>query len=109
MYTPEEWARLELLVRSKQRCIHETSIVAQRAISSATRARHRTGNESAVIAPVEADPWATALPLILDVGALLERLVMVDAKNTWRGRSVEDQASDPWGIESVAGSSQYGH
>ena len=49
--------------------------------------RHRPGDESAVVAPVEADPWP-ALPgcLVLHVRGHVIGFVVVDAENSCRRR-----------------------
>ena len=40
---------------------------------------------------------------------LLERLIVVNAKDTWWGRRVKDEAADPRGKEPVARGSEDGH
>ena len=60
--------------------------------------RYVPGNQSAVKAPVEANPWRYALPgsLILQVRSLIESLVMVDTENS-RGRQRSGScSSDLW-------------
>src|SRR6267143_4406314 len=77
--------------------------------SGRIREGHCTGHKAALVSPVEADPRAIGLPLILRVGGLLKSLVMVDPKDARRWWRVEDQTADPWRIEPVARSSQGGH
>src|SRR6202035_5138065 len=68
---------------------------AQRAVSAvASRARNRTGHQTAVIPPVEAEPGAGLPSLVLHVGCLIEFLVVVDAKNSAGGRGSSTSSAD---------------
>ena len=45
------------------------------------------GHQAAVIAPVEAHPWAALPGLVLEVGGLVELLVVVDAEDSRRSEA----------------------
>jgi hypothetical protein len=77
-----EKACLHLLIRTQECQVHRGSSVG--------RKRNRASHKTTVVSPGKADPRAGILPLILRVGALLERLVMVDAEDAGRRRSIED-------------------
>ena len=61
-----------------------------RAVSS--RARRRAGHQTAVVAPVEADPRCVLLGLVLQVSGLVEKLVVVDAEHRDCSRRGADSA-----------------
>ena len=83
-----EQSGLELLIRAEDRRVHH-GVAARRAVGAvAAGAGHRARHQAAVIAPVEAHPRAALPGLVLDVGGLVELLVVVDAEDPRRRRGV---------------------
>src|ERR1700733_13781377 len=69
----------ELLIRRDPGYVHRGvgAIWPVRAIPS--RARHRTGDQTAIVAPVEAEPRPFLPGLVLQVSGLVKQLIVVDA------------------------------
>src|SRR6201997_327188 len=76
--TPAEQSSLQLLIASKPGQIHGCCRVSCE--------WNGTRNQTAVITPVETEPWSPLPGLILQMGGLVEFLVVIDAENTARGR-----------------------
>src|SRR5581483_2368109 len=94
MYRTTEETCLKLLIRADDRGI-DHSITAEGSVSAvATGARNRAGYQSAVIAPIEAQPGASLPRLILQVSGLVKLLIVVNAENPGRSRGSGSRAAD---------------
>ncbi len=62
--------------------------------SSDPIARCIPGHETAVVAPIEAEPWAARPGLVLQVGRLVELFVVVDAEHSTGGQGSGPSTAD---------------
>src|ERR1035438_5100583 len=76
-----EESSLELLIRAQPGDINNGIRAVGTVVAVASGARHRPGNQAAIVAPIEAEPWTSLRGLILHVSGGLENLVMIDSKH----------------------------
>src|SRR5437764_11924905 len=79
-YTPAKESGLELLIRSQPGHVYDAIGSTWSVVAITSRARHRTGDKTAVVAPVESETWPILSGLILQVSGLIKILVVVDTK-----------------------------
>src|ERR1700688_611588 len=92
---PAEQSCLELLIRRQFGNIHNRVSPVRPVVAITARARCGTGDQTAVITPIETNPGSPLGKLILQVSCLIEPLIVVDTKyagSAHAGRRGSDSA-----------------
>src|SRR6516225_4199828 len=89
-----EQSGLKLLVGAQAGSIDDHVRALRSVVAVSARAGNRTSNQAGVITPVKADPRPTLPGLILDVGRLIELLIVVDTEDAARCRRSSPSASN---------------
>src|ERR1035437_10175427 len=94
-----EESGLKLLVGSQVGDVDDGARAIGSIVAIASGAGHRAGDKAAIVTPVEAEPRTLFPGLILQVGRLVEMLVVIDAEHSTSGRGPGANAADLRSVE----------
>jgi len=94
MYRAAEETRLELLIRAETGNVDDGVGAVGSVVAVTACARCRPGDQTTVVAPVEAEPGPALPGLVLEMGGLIKFLVVINAEDTPGGRRCRTGSAD---------------
>jgi len=108
MHAAAEQTGFELLIRCDIGNVHDRVGPVRPVEAISARARRWAGDQAAVVAPIESDPWPPLSDLILKMGGRIEKLVVVDAEYATRAEA-GGRCADPAHLRAVETGGDAGH